>query len=94
MAKGIKVVPNVAGYRALLASADVQGDARDRARAIADRANSLLDPDEGYRLDDFEVKEFEGRMTTGYVVRTKTDHARASQAKNNTLLKSLDAGRY
>lgn len=94
MARGrVRVVANMDGYRRLLGSSSVQSDARERAEAIADSAASKLDKDEGYILDDFEVKEFDGKLTTGYVVRTKTDHARASQNKNGTLLKSIDAGR-
>lgn len=89
----VRVEINRAGYRALLNSAAVQADIGRRAKAIADSAAAKLDQDEGYVMDDFEVVEFEGKLARGRVVRTKTDHARASQARNNTLLKSVDAGR-
>lgn len=89
----VKVVPNRAGYKELLDSAAVQSYCQGRADAIAQSANSKLDPNDGYEYDGFEVKKWQGKLTTGYVIRTKTDHARASQNKNNTLLNSLDAGR-
>ena len=93
MASSVKVVWNRAGYQAVLNSAGVQSKVKGMADSIADAATGMLDQDEGYNLDDFEVKEFQGVLAKGYVVRTKTDHARASQNKNNTLLKALDAGR-
>jgi len=93
MAKGFRVVPNRAGYRAVLNSSQVQADVQKRAEAIARRANASIGRPEGYRLDDFEVKEWQGKLAKGYVVRTKTDHARASQTQRNTLMKALDAGR-
>lgn len=93
MASSVKVVWNRAGYQAVLDSGGVQGKVKGMADAIAEAANGMLDPDEGYRLEDFEVNEFQGVLAKGYVVRTKTDHARASQNKNNTLLKALVAGR-
>lgn len=53
----------------------VQGEIDSMARSIKDAATAMLDPDEGYNLDDFEVKDFEGILANGKVVRTKTDHA-------------------
>lgn len=93
MAKGIRVVPNRAGYRAVLDSSGVQGEIAEMAEAVKDAATGMLDPDEGYDLEDFEVKDFQGKLAKGKVVRTKTDHARASQNKRGTLLKALGAGR-
>lgn len=59
---------------------------------LADRcsaeANSLLDKDEGYVLQGFEVVSID---MNGYVVRTKTDHARHSQNKNKTLTKAFNS---
>jgi hypothetical protein len=93
MASSVRVVPNKAGYMSVLGSSGVQGEVESMAEAIRDAATGMLDPDEGYREEDFEVKPFQGVITTGFVVRTNTDHARASQNKNNTLLKALGAGR-
>lgn len=93
MARGVKVVWNRAGYQAVLDSSGVQGEISDMAESIKEAATSMLDPDEGYRLDDFEIKDFQGILAKGKVVRTKTDHARASQNRNGTLLKALSAGR-
>lgn len=78
-----------AGYKAVLDSAGVQAVVDEKARSVASTASAMLDSDEGYHLEDFEVKEFQGRLATGRVVRTKTDHARYSQAKNKTLTKAL-----
>lgn len=77
------------GYKAVLDSAGVQSVVDDMAQSVASAANAMLDPDEGYIYDDFEVKEFQVKLATGRVVRTKTDHARYSQAKNKTLTKAL-----
>ena len=93
MASSIRVKWNRAGYRAVLDSAGVQGEIAEMAEAVKDAATGMLDPDEGYKHDDFEVKDFQGILAKGKVVRTKTDHARASQNKNGTLLKALGAGR-
>lgn len=89
MAKGIRFVPDMAGYAAIMNSADVQRSVADKANEVARAARSMLDQDEGYALDDFEVKDFRGKLADGKVVRTKTDHARYSQAKNKTLTKAL-----
>lgn len=73
-------------FRKLRAMPEVGAIARSAANSCASAANSMLDPDEGYRLEDFEVVPLEGN---GYVVRTKTDHARHSQNKNKTLTKAF-----
>lgn len=89
MAKA-RFVPNFKGYRDVLDSAGVQGLCRDLASQTADKAVSMMDPDEGYNYEDYVVGEFPIKTgSTGYFVRTKTDHARYSQAKNKTLTKAL-----
>lgn len=97
MARGIRVVPNMAGYRALLNSAEVQDDIQRRAEAIALYADSQLsrDWDGPPREDHFEVIEYTGKKfgAKGRLIATNTKHARRSQAKNNTLLHAVDAGR-
>ena len=93
MARGVKVVWNRDGYQAVLNSGGVQGEIESMAQSIKDSATAMLDPDEGYNFEDFEVKDIQGILAKGKVVRTKTDHARASQNKNGTLLKALSAGR-
>lgn len=77
------------GYAAVMNSPGVQAMLDDVAEGIASRAKASLDPDEGYILDDYEVKSFQGKLATGRIVRTKTDHARYSQNKNKTLTKAL-----
>ena len=97
MARGIRVVPNMAGYRALLNSAEVQADIQRRAEAIATYADSQLSRDWGRppREDHFEVVEYTGKEfgARGRLIATNTEHAKRSQAKNNTLLRAVDAGR-
>lgn len=79
-----------AGYAAVCNMAGVQSILESKASGVASSAKAMLDPDEGYALDDYEVKEFATKIgATGRVVRTKTDHARHSQAKNKTLTKAL-----
>lgn len=90
MASGITFKPDFAGYRSVLDSGGVQGEVEKIAQDVASAASSMLDPDEGYRMSDFEVKPFVTKTGAyGRVVRTKTDHARYSQAKNKTLTKAL-----
>lgn len=90
MARGIRFKPNYAGYRDVLQSGAVQSLVESKAEAVASNASAMLDPDEGYRMSDFEVKPFVAKTGAhGRVVRTKTDHARYSQAKNKTLTKAL-----
>lgn len=76
------------GYKALMDSGPVQAAIARPARAVLSAANGMLAAD-GYERDGFEVKPFEGKLTRGMVVRTKTDHARYSQAKHKTLTKAL-----
>ena len=77
---------NKAIFRTLRAMPEVGAMTRSAASSCASAANSMLDPDEGYRHEDFEVVALDGN---GYVVRTKTDHARYSQNKNKTLTKTF-----
>ena len=88
MAKIGKFKMNRSGYIALMNSAGVQGQLEKKANRIKSSANAKLSPD-GYRLEGHEAKPIKGKMANGYLVRTKTNHARYSNAKNNTLLKSL-----
>lgn len=77
-----------AGYRAVMDSGEVQGMLDRKANQVKASADAMLSAD-GYNLPGHEVKQFEGIMAKGRVVRTKTDHARYANAKRNTLLKSL-----
>lgn len=82
-----------AGYAAVCDMGGVQSMLERKAQSVASSATRMLDPDEGYRAADFEVKRFTTKTgATGRVVRTKTDHARHSQARNKTLTKALKGG--
>ena len=81
--------PNRAGYAALMNSAQVQAVIEGQADAV--KASALSDG--GYSYEGHEVKEIEGKLARGRVVRTKTDQARYSEAKRKTLSKALGAAR-
>lgn len=83
--------PNRAGYAALMNSAQVQSVIEGKAEAVRDAADSALSDDGEYRYEGHEVKEIEGKLARGRVVRTKTDQARYSEAKRKTLSKALGA---
>lgn len=97
MAKGIRVVPNMRGYRALLNSDAVQADIQRRAEAIALFAESQMSGDWGDppREDHFEVIEYTGKKfgAKGRLIATNTEHAKRSQNQHDTLLHAIDAGR-
>lgn len=82
----VKVRLNHAGAREIMNSEAVQADLLDRARSIkecADRAGS----------GKFAADVQPGRNRAHAMVKTTDAKSIASNAKRNTLLKSLDAGR-
>ena len=81
-----------AGYAALMDSPGVQGVIDRKARAVKSSADAGLS-NGGYDYEGHEVKEFQGKLARGRVVRTKTDQARYSEAKRKTLSKALGAAR-
>lgn len=81
------------GYRALMESVRVQSLVRKAAAGVCGRSNALLSPDGYNRLVGFECKPFQGTLAPGVVVRTKSDHARYSQARHKTLQKAMRGGR-
>ena len=86
MARAGRFVADLRGYRQVLNSVAVQA----KADAIVKAAKGMLDSDEGYRLDDYDVAVFMTKTGGhGRAIRTQTDHARRSQAKNKTLAKAL-----
>lgn len=89
MAK-VRVKMNSAGAQAILNSAGVQGDLLRRAQAIANRANSQLDTLDG---GAFVADVRPGRTRARAAVKARGPYPRAHNARHNTLLKSLDAGR-
>lgn len=81
-----------AGYAALMDSPGIQGVIDRKARAVKSSADAGLSHG-GYDYEGHEVKEFQGKLARGMVVRTKTDQARYSEAKRKTLSKALGAAR-
>ena len=77
-----------AGYADLMNSGAVQSMLRGKAERVLSAADRGLSED-GYELPGHELKEYRGKLADGYVVRTKTDHARYAQAKRKNLGKSL-----
>lgn len=87
-----KFVPNKAGYAEVMNSAAIQNELKRKAEAVKSTADSMLSED-GYALEGHEVKQFQGKLANGYVVRTKNDHARYAQAKRKTLTKAMDSAK-
>lgn len=83
---------NRAGYAALMNSAAVQAMIEGKAQSVKDAADGMLS-DGGYRMEGHEVKDFQGKLANGKVVRTKTDQARYTNSKRNTLLKALGSAK-
>lgn len=86
MARSVRLRMAPGFGRPLVKLAGVGDMTRGLAERCADAANGMLDKGDGYIYRGFEVKPMEGN---GYAVRTKTDHARHSQAKNKTLTKAF-----
>ena len=84
--------PNRAGYAPPMNPAQVRALIEGKGDAVKAAADSALS-DGGYRYEGHEVKEIEGKLARGRVVRTKTDQARYSEAKRKTLSKALGAAR-
>ena len=82
--------PNRAGYAALMGSAQVQAVIEGKADAVKAAADAGLSEGK-YEYEGHEVKEIEGKLARGRVVRTKTDQARYSEATRKTLSKALGA---
>ncbi|MFD7045460.1 hypothetical protein [Rhodococcus jostii] len=83
---------HVAGFYKLRSSAGVKSDLDRRARAIAAAAGALGTPDAEYGTGSQQgARRPQGRWRS--TVFTQNAHAMASNAKHNTLIKSLDAGR-
>lgn len=88
----VDVRMNSAGCRELLRSGAVKADLDRRAKAIADRANSAASPD-AMRNQPYRASSRVGSGRARATVGTSSPHGRRDNAKKNTLLKSLDAGR-
>lgn len=88
MASDIRVEINPAGARAVMNSQGVQNELLRRAMNIADAAESVSGSGVTYAAD---VQP--GRNRAHALVKTTDRHSRASNAKHNSLLKALDAGR-
>lgn len=84
--------PDRAGYAALMNSAPMQSMVERKAQAVKAAADAALS-EGGYHFEGHEVKDFDGVLARGRVVRTKTDQARYSEAKHKTLSRALDSAR-
>lgn len=87
-----KFKPNRAGYAAVMNSGAVQSILDAKANAVKSAADGMLS-DGGYRMEGHEVKDVQGKLANGKVVRTKTDQARYTNTKRNTLLKALGSAK-
>ena len=77
---------NDAGVRSVLNCAEVQADLLKRAQRIKSRADSM-----GSGVYEADVRP--GKTRAHAMVKTTDARSCASNAKHNSLLKSLDAGR-
>lgn len=82
MAQIVRIVHKNEGYRALLTDPAVQADIQARAQRVANAAG------EGY-----EMKASVPRRRARAAVIAVTHEARRDNSANNTLIRSLDAGR-
>lgn len=85
-ANGIRVTMSDAGARAVLNSSAVQAKLLVMAQSIKANADSM-----GSGVYDADVRV--GQTRAHAMVKTTDAASMASNAKHNTLLKSLDAGR-
>lgn len=90
MSGKVKVVMNHAGARAVLNDPAVKAELLRRARLIRDAA---IASDHRLTGEDIDANTIDGRNRARAGVVTVTPKARNINAKHNTLLKSLDAGR-
>ena len=87
----MKIVFNPEGFQALLQHPDIQEDLVRRGQAVAAAADKSLGDARG---DGYEVREptqFPNRDRVAIV--TASNQARADNARNMTLIKSLGAAR-
>jgi hypothetical protein len=82
----VKVVMNHAGSAEILNSSEVQGELLRRAQAIKARADSM-------GSGTYEADVQPGKARAHAMIKTTDALSVRSNAKHNTLLKSLDAGR-
>ena len=81
-----------AGYARLMSTGAVDAVVAGKAQKVLAAADRGLGED-GYRLPGHEIKKYHGVLAPGYVVRTKTDHARYAQAKRKNLTKALGSAK-
>lgn len=81
-----------AGYAALMGSPRVQSLIDAKAEAVKAAADAGMS-EGGYVFGGHEVKDFQGKLARGRVVRTLTDQARYSEAKRKTLSKALGSAK-
>lgn len=93
MGNGVKVRMSSVGARSVLSDPRIQADLDARAWRIAARANGLA----GGRWDDMDEDPYDARPAPGKraraVVGTANLQGMTDNARGNTLLKALDAGR-
>lgn len=87
-----RVRMNKSGFYKLRSAPAVKQDLKRRAQAIADAAQAVGSPEAEYGVGSQQGKKHpQGRWRA--TVFTKNAVAMRSNAKNNSLIKSLDAGR-
>lgn len=88
----VKVLISSAGALAILKSPEVAADVARRTQAVADAANSMYPADDAHDSPGYKAEVTTTDRAHG-TVHTNTVHAIRSNAKHNTLLKALSAGK-
>ena len=76
------------GYADVMNGGGAQALVAKPAQRVAASCNADFSPNPG-EGEGYEVKQFKGRVASGYAVRTATAHAHASERKHNRLLRGL-----
>lgn len=89
MAKITKVKISRAGARRVMKSPAVRADLIQRAKRIRDNAQGMSESGQA----TYTVAAYDGKVSAHAVVYTQNDAAKRSNAKHNSLIRSMDAGR-
>lgn len=85
MAKPVKVKHNIAGHRAVRTAAGTAADLEARGAAVLAAA--------GGRRSGFTMRSKKGSTRQRVTIAAVTKGAKARNARDNTLIQALDAGR-
>lgn len=76
------------GYAEVMNSSAVQSLLRKPAKGLANACNADFDRKRGERVG-YRAKRIQGKLANGWVVKTASKHAHASERKHNRLKRGL-----